>query len=66
MGKKSELTRERILQQGLELLSQDGLAGVTIGQVDNLQLTAAQEADLVNFLKVLTDGYGPITPVSFP
>jgi AcrR family transcriptional regulator len=33
MGKKSELTRERILQRGLELLSQDGLAGVTIGQM---------------------------------
>jgi cytochrome c peroxidase len=45
-----------------------GVAGVTAtnGQVGNLQLTASQEADLVNFLKILTDGYGPITPVSFP
>jgi cytochrome c peroxidase len=38
----------------------------TNGQVGNLQLTAAQEADLVNFLKILTDGYGPINAVSFP
>ena len=45
-----------------------GVSGVvaTNGQVGNLQLTASQEADLVNFLKILTDGYGPITPVSFP
>jgi hypothetical protein len=45
-----------------------GVAGVTAtnGQVGNLQLTATQEADLVNFLKILTDGFGPITPVSFP
>ena len=37
----------------------NGTAGVTAenGQVDNLQLTASQEADLVNFLKILTDGY---------
>ncbi len=27
------------------------------GQVGNLQLTATEEADLVNFLKTLTDGY---------
>jgi hypothetical protein len=26
-------------------------------QVGNLGLTASQEADLVNFLKILTDGY---------
>jgi cytochrome c peroxidase len=45
-----------------------GVSGTvaTNGQVGNLQLTAAQAADLVNFLKILTDGYGPITPVSFP
>jgi cytochrome c peroxidase len=45
-----------------------GVSGVTAtnGQVGNLGLTASQEADLVNFLKILTDGYGPITPVSFP
>lgn len=33
MAKKSSATRERILQQGLELLSRDGMAGVTIGQM---------------------------------
>jgi hypothetical protein len=38
----------------------------TNGQVGNLALTASQEADLVNFLMILTDGFGPITPVSFP
>jgi cytochrome c peroxidase len=45
-----------------------GVSGVvaTNGQVGNLQLTAQQEADLVNFLKILTDGFGPITPVNFP
>jgi cytochrome c peroxidase len=44
-----------------------GVSGVvaTNGQVGNLQLTPSQETDLVNFLKILTDGYGPITPVSF-
>jgi hypothetical protein len=36
------------------------------GQVGNLQLTPSQEADVVNFLKILSNGYGPITPVSFP
>jgi hypothetical protein len=29
-------------------------------------LTPSQETDLVNFLKILTDGYGPINAVSFP
>ncbi len=45
-----------------------GVSGTvaTNGQVGNLQLTSSQEADVVNFLKILTDGYGPITPVSFP
>ena len=45
-----------------------GVSGTvaTNGQVGNLGLTAAQEADVVSFLKTLTDGYGPITPVSFP
>ncbi len=45
-----------------------GVSGVvaTNGQVGNLGLTASQEADLVNFLTILTDGYGPITPVNFP
>jgi cytochrome c peroxidase len=45
-----------------------GVSGTvaTNGQVGNLGLTALQEADLVNFLMILTDGYGPITPVNFP
>ncbi|MHC5544820.1 TetR/AcrR family transcriptional regulator, partial [Singulisphaera rosea] len=33
MGKKLHETRERLLRQGLALLSQEGLAGVTIGQL---------------------------------
>jgi AcrR family transcriptional regulator len=33
MGNKASATRERILQQGLEMLSQDGLSGVTLGQM---------------------------------
>jgi hypothetical protein len=44
-----------------------GTAGVTAsnGQVGNLGLTASQEADLVNFLKILSDGYTkPNTPFS--
>jgi cytochrome c peroxidase len=42
-----------------------GVAGVTAtnGQVGNLGLTASQEADLVNFLKILTDGYTAPNPV---
>ena len=45
-----------------------GVSGTvaTNGQVGNLGLTASQEADIVNFLMILTDGYGPITPVNFP
>jgi cytochrome c peroxidase len=34
------------------------------GQVGNLQLSAQQEDDLVNFLKILTDGYTKPNPVS--
>jgi cytochrome c peroxidase len=34
------------------------------GQVGNLQLSAQQEEDLVNFLKRLTDGYTKPNPVS--
>ena len=44
-----------------------GTTGVTAqnGQVGNLGLTASQEADLVNFLKILSDGYtAPNPPVS--
>jgi len=32
------------------------------GQVGNLGLTASQEADLVNFLKILSDGYAAPNP----
>jgi len=34
------------------------------GQVGNLQLSAQQEDDLVNFLKTLSDGYTKPNPVS--
>jgi cytochrome c peroxidase len=34
------------------------------GQVGNLQLSAQQEDDLVNFLKILSDGYTKPNPVS--
>jgi cytochrome c peroxidase len=42
-----------------------GVSGVTAtnGQVGNLQLTPWQETDLVNFLKILTDGYTKPNPV---
>jgi cytochrome c peroxidase len=42
-----------------------GVAGVTAtnGQVGNLGLTASQEADLVNFLKILSDGFTAPNPV---
>jgi cytochrome c peroxidase len=45
-----------------------GTTGVTAmnGQVGNLGLTASEEADLVNFLKILTDGFTAPNPVSFP
>jgi hypothetical protein len=33
------------------------------GQVGNLGLTASQEADLVNFLMILSDGYTAPNPV---
>jgi cytochrome c peroxidase len=39
------------------------------GQVGNLQLTAQEETDLVNFLKTLTDGYtrpNPVTAATSP
>ena len=35
----------------------------TNGQVGNLQLTASQEADVVNFLMILTDGFTAPNPV---
>jgi hypothetical protein len=46
-------------------------AGTTLvtaqnGQVGNLGLSASQEADLVNFLTILTDGFTAPNPVSFP
>jgi cytochrome c peroxidase len=44
-----------------------GTTGVTAmnGQVGNLQLSATQEADVVNFLKILSDGFTAPNPV-FP
>ena len=41
-----------------------GVSGVTAtnGQVGNLQLNATQEADLVNFLMILTDGFTKPNP----
>ena len=45
-----------------------GVAGTTAtnGQVGNLGLTASEEADVVAFLKILTDGFTAPNPVSFP
>ena len=42
-----------------------GTTGVTSmnGQVGNLGLTADQEADLVDFLMILSDGYTKPNPV---
>ena len=42
-----------------------GTTGVTAenGQVGNLGLTPSEEADLVNFLKILSDGYTKPNPV---
>jgi cytochrome c peroxidase len=42
-----------------------GTAGVTAenGQVGNLGLTPQQETDVVNFLKILTDGFTKPNPV---
>jgi hypothetical protein len=34
--------------------------------VGNLGLTASEQADLVNFLKILTDGYDGPSPVNSP
>ena len=51
------------ISAGLSPVSQ-GVAGVTAtnGQVGNLGLTPSQEADLVNFLKILSDGYTAPNP----
>jgi cytochrome c peroxidase len=45
-----------------------GTTGVTAsnGQVGNLGLSASQEADLVNFLKILSDGFTKPNPVNYP
>ena len=45
-----------------------GLQSNTPGQaqVGNLGLSASQEADLVNFLKILSDGYTAPNPVANP
>jgi hypothetical protein len=42
-----------------------GTTGVTTynGRVGNLGLTASEEADLVNFLKILSDGFTKPNPV---
>lgn len=47
-------------------LGDDGPEIVYNGQVGNLQLSASEEADLVNFLKALTDGYTRPNPVNVP
>jgi cytochrome c peroxidase len=44
--------------------SQATAATESNGQVGNLQLTAQQEQDLVNFLTTLSDGYTKPNPVS--
>jgi cytochrome c peroxidase len=46
----------------------EGVSGTvaTNGQVGNLGLTDSQTTDLVNFLMILTDGYGPISAVNYP
>jgi cytochrome c peroxidase len=46
----------------------NGTAGVVAGngQVGNLQLTASQEADVVNFLKILSNGFTKPNPVNTP
>jgi hypothetical protein len=36
------------------------------GQIGNLGLTASQEADVVNFLKILSDFYTAPNPVPNP
>jgi hypothetical protein len=44
--------------------SQATAATASNGQVGNLQLSAQQEADLVNFLSILSDGFTKPNPVS--
>jgi hypothetical protein len=44
--------------------SQATSANESNGQVGNLQLNSRQEADLVSFLKILSDGYTRPNPVS--
>jgi len=48
------------------LPSQATAAIASNGQVGNLGLNASEEADIVNFLKTLTDGFTAPNPVSFP
>jgi hypothetical protein len=45
-----------------------GTIGVTAqnGEVGNLGLTAAQDADLVNLLKFATDGFATPNPIDTP
>ena len=44
--------------------SQSTSATESNGQVGNLQLSAEQEDDLADFLKILSDGYTKPNPVS--
>jgi hypothetical protein len=44
--------------------SQATSASESNGQVGNLQLSAQQEEDLLNFIRILTDGYTKPNPVS--
>jgi hypothetical protein len=48
------------------LPSQATAATASNGQVGNLGLTTSEEADLVNFLKILTDGFTAPNPVNSP
>jgi len=50
------LTRPQAAAQGTTEVTAEN------GQVGNLGLTASQEADLVNFLKILSDGYTAPNP----
>jgi cytochrome c peroxidase len=45
-------------------VSQATSATESNGQIGNLQLTLQEEADLVNFLKILSDGYTKSNPVN--
>jgi len=48
----------------IEVPAQAPSAVESNGQIGNLQLSSQQEADLVNFFKILSDGYSRLNPVS--